>query len=162
MSMIEPVTRASQLWRQMTDVQRRMAADAFWQQGEAGPEHAEVVGLLSRRLNFRAKSVLALPVDRKVKYTAGLAAVSDAVAGRLLVGYHLAHQRLMMGRFLDAVGVPHTDGLIDDEAEPSVDRGKVIPAARALREEFPDEDVALYLATLQLQDPGTWGVLAEV
>jgi hypothetical protein len=161
MTSVEPTTRPSQLWKLMTDEQRRLAAEAFWQEGESGPEHAEVVGLLSRRLNFRVKSVLALPVEKKVRFTAGLAAVSDGVAGRLLVGYHLAHQRPMMAAFLDAIGVPHEDGLIDDEAEPAVDQAKVMPAARTLREQFPAEDVILYFATLQLQDPETWGALSD-
>jgi len=160
MSEREPITRASQLWKRMTDDQRSRAAEAFWKEGEAGAEHAEVVGLLSRRLNFRVKSILALPVERKVKYTAGLAAVSDAVAGRLLIAYHLGHQRPMMGRFLDALGIAHEDGLIDDEASPSVDPEKVPAAAAALRESYPADDVDLYFSTLLLQDPDTWGALA--
>jgi hypothetical protein len=161
MSIHEPVTRAAQLWRMMTESQRRMAAEAFWQEGETGAEHAEVVGLLSRRLNFRVKSVLSLPADRKAKYTAGLAAVSDGVAGRLLVVYHLTYQRPMMGQFLDTLGVAHDNGLIHDEVDPAVDQEKILPAARALREHFPADDVQLYFATLQLQDPETWGTLAE-
>lgn len=160
MSEQAPITRASQLWKRMTDQQRSRAAEAFWREGEAGAEHAEVVGLLSRRLNFRVKSVLALPVDRKVKYTAGLAAVSDAVAGRLLIAYHLGQQRPMMGRFLDALGIAHEDGLIDDQVTPTVDPAKVPAAVTALREAHPTEDVDLYLSTLLLQDPGTWAVLA--
>lgn len=155
------VTRASQLWKQMTDGQRGRAAEAFWKEGQAGAEHAEIVGLLSRRLNFRVKSVLALPLGRKVQYTAGLASVSDGVAGRLLIAYHLAHQRPMMAQFLDALGIPHDDGLIDDDVQPTVDAGKVPAAARALYADHPAEDVRLYLATLLLQDPGTWAGLAE-
>lgn len=158
----EPITRASQLWKRMTDDQRTRAAQAFWQDGEAGPEHAEVVGLLSRRLNFRVKSVLAMPVDRKVKYTAGLAGVSDGVAGRLLVAYHLTHQRPMMAKFLDGLGISHEDGLIDDEVQPTVPEDKVPAAAEALRQEYAAEDVDLYFATLLLQDPGTWGALAPL
>ncbi len=160
MTQPEPITRASQLWKQMTDSQRARAAEAFWKEGQAGAEHAEVVGLLSRRLNFRVKSVLALPLERKVKYTAGLAGVSDGVAGRLLIAYHLAHQRPMMAQFLDALAIPHEDGLIDDEVQPTVDAEKVPAAARSLFADHPVEDVRLYLATLLLQDPGTWGVLA--
>jgi hypothetical protein len=160
MSEQEPVTRASQLWKRMTDDQRSRAAEAFWKEGEAGAEHAEVVGLLARRLNFRVKSILALPVEKKVKYTAGLAAVSDAVAGRLLIAYHLGYQRPMMGQFLDALGIAHEDGLIDDEAAPSVDPEKVPAAVAALREAYPADDVDLYFSTLLLQDPDTWGALA--
>ena len=161
MSDVEEITRASQLWKLMTDAQRRSAAEAFWGEGEAGAEHAEVVGLLSRRLNFRVKSVLALPVDRKAKYTAGLAAVSDGVAGRLLVTFHLTHQRPMMSTFLDALGIGHENGLIADDAAPALDASKLPEAVAALREQYPLEDVNLYLHTLRLQDHATWSGLGE-
>lgn len=157
MSDVEQITRASQLWKLMTDAQRQAAAEAFWSEGEAGAEHAEVVGLLSRRLNFRVKSVLALPLEKKARYTAGLAAVSDGVAGRLLVTYHLGRQRPMMGAFLDALAIPHDNGLITEETTPSFDASKLPDAVATLRGQFPLEDVNLYLHTLRLQDHATWG-----
>ena len=158
---VEEITRASQLWKMMTDDQRRSAAEAFWSAGEAGAEHAEIVGLLSRRLNFRVKSVLALPLEKKAKYTAGLAAVSDGVAGRLLVTFHLAKQRPMMAAFLDVLGVSHEDGLISEESAPSLDREKLPAAVQAIRDAYPAEDVNLYLHTLRLQDHATWGAVGE-
>jgi hypothetical protein len=159
MSDVEQITRASQLWKLMTEAQRRRAAEAFWSEGDAGAEHAEIVGLLSRRLNFRVKSVLALPPDRKAKYTAGLAAVSDGVAGRLLVTFHLTHQRPMMSTFLDALGIAHDHGLIADDSAPALDASKLPAAIAALREQYPAEDVDLYLHTLRLQDHQTWSGL---
>lgn len=158
---VEQITRASQLWKMMTDAQRQLAAEAFWSEGEAGAEHAEIIGLLSRRLNFRVKSVLALPLEKKAKYTAGLAAVSDGVAGRLLVTFHLARQRPMMSTFLDALGITHDNGLISDETAPALDADKLPDAVKVLREQYPAEDVDLYLHTLRLQDHATWGVVAE-
>lgn len=158
---VTAITRASQLWKLMTEGQRKRAAEAFWSEGETGAEHAEVVGLLSRRLNFRVKSVLALPLDKKVKYTAGLAAVSDGVAGRLLVTFHLAHQRPMMSTFLDALGIPHDNGLIADDAQPSLDTAKLPDAVTALRGQYPPEDVDLYLHTLRLQDHATWSGVSQ-
>jgi hypothetical protein len=157
MSDVEQITRASQLWKLMTEGQRKGAAEAFWSEGEAGAEHAEVLGLLSRRLNFRVKSVLALPLEKKVKYTAGLAAVSDGVAGRLLVTFHLSKQRPMMAVVLDALGIAHENGLISDESQPTVDAEKLPAAVTAIKEQFPAEDVNLYLHTLRLQDHATWG-----
>lgn len=158
---VHSIIRASQLWKLMTDEQRKRAAEAFWSEGEAGAEHAEVVGLLSRRLNFRVKSVLALPLEKKVKYTAGLAAVSDGVAGRLLVTFHLAHQRPMMSTFLDALGIPHDNGLIADDSQPSLDAARLPDAVKAIRDQHPVEDVDLYLHTLRLQDHATWSGVAE-
>lgn len=158
---VEQITRASQLWKLMTEAQRKGAAEAFWNEGDAGAEHAEVVGLLSRRLNFRVKSVLALPLEKKVKYTAGLAAVSDGVAGRLLVTFHLAKQRPMMSAFLDGLGIAHENGLIADDARPQVEPAKLAEAVGSIREQYAPEDVSLYLHTLRLQDHATWGGVAE-
>ena len=148
MSDVEQITRASQLWKLMTEGQRRQAAEAFWAEGEAGAEHAEVIGLLSRRLNFRVKSVLALPIEKRASFTA---------AGRLLVTFHLTHQRAMMGTFLDALGISHDNGLIADDAAPAMDEAKLPEAVAALRTQYPAEDVDLYLHTLRLQDHKTWG-----
>ena len=42
------------------------------------------------------------------------------------------------------------------------DAGKLAPAAAQLGEQFPAEDVSLYLNTLLCQDPETWGGLKEI
>ncbi|MNC86006.1 hypothetical protein D3C83_16330 [compost metagenome] len=88
--------------------------------------------------------------------------MSELVAARLLVAYHLAHQRAMMGSFLDALGIKHENGLIEEEevAPPTADR--LGEAAQAIAGQYPAEDVALYLSTLVWQDPDTWGPLADV
>jgi hypothetical protein len=84
------------------------------------------------------------------------------VAARLLVAYHLAHQRPMMGRFLDELGIAHEDGLIADENMSPPPPDRLVAAARALASAFPADDVSLYLSTLLWQDPETWGSLADV
>ena len=104
--------RPARLWRLMPLEQRVSAAASFWQDEQAALEQAEAVALIARHIKFRPKSVLALPVEKKAKHLASLAQVSDLLAARLLVSYHLEHQRPMMGAFLDALGVAHEDGLI--------------------------------------------------
>ena len=88
--------------------------------------------------------------------------LSELLAARLLVAYHLQHQRPMMAAFLDALGIQHEDGLIADEEiePPGPDRLK--QAAETLAAAFPPEDVSLYFSTLVWQDPDTWGTLAEI
>jgi hypothetical protein len=64
----------------------------------------------------------------------------------------------MMGAFLDALGITHDNGLIqDDEVKP--DATKLAPAAAQLAQQYPAEHVSLYLNTLLVQDPATWGGL---
>jgi hypothetical protein len=98
-------------------------------------------------------------VDRKAKHLATLGAVPDAVAARALIVYHLAEQRAMMGAFLDALGIKHENGLIEEDAV-KPDGDKIGPAAAALAQQFPPDDVRIYLNTLLSQDPETWGGLA--
>ena len=153
--------RPSQLWKQLSAERRLQAAAAFWRDEHAPAEQAEAVMTIAQRIKFRPKSVVALPIDRRARQLANLNAVSELVAARLLVDYHLDQQRPMMGRFLDALGVKHENGLIDDENLEAPDAERLKAAARAIAAEHPAEDVAVYLATLVWQDPETWGSLTE-
>jgi hypothetical protein len=151
------LARPAALWKAMSDAERRLAAEAFWDDSESIVEQAEVMALIARKLNFRFKSVQSMSTERKVKHLMALGNVSDGVAGRLLVAYHLAHQRPMMAAFLDALGIEHENGLIAQDATPAPDVEKLTAAATTIRGAFPGPAVDLYFATLALQDPETWG-----
>ena len=155
------IPRPSQLWKQLSTERKRQAADAFWLDESAANEQAEAIGLIAQRIKFRLKSVITMPVEKKSHYVLAMPAVSEMLAARLLVAYHLAHQRPMMGAFLDALGIKHEEGIIAEEnvAPPSTDALK--KAAKTLAASYPAEDVSLYLSTLVWQDPDTWGALAE-
>ena len=143
----------------MTLDQRTRAARAFWEDPEATDDQVQAAFLIAQQKKFRPKTVIGLDVDRKAKHLATLGAVPDAVAARALIVYHLAEQRAMMGAFLDALGIKHENGLIEEDAvKPDVD--KIGPAAAALAQQFPPDDVRIYLNTLLSQDPETWGGLA--
>jgi hypothetical protein len=139
--------------------QRVSAAAAFWRDEQAALEQAEAVALIARQIKFRPKSVLALPVEKKAKHLATMAQVSDLLAARLLVAYHLEHQRPMMGAFLDALGIAHEDGLIKDESPKAPDSDTLEKGVAALTAAYPKADVARYFWTLLWQDPETWGGL---
>src|SRR5579862_2795481 len=95
----------SRLWRQMTPVQRLAAANAFWVDEEAVDDQVQAAMLIAQQKRFRIKTVIGLDVDRKSRHLASLASLPDTIAARVLVLYHLAAQRPMMGRFLDALGI---------------------------------------------------------
>jgi hypothetical protein len=117
--------------------------------------------LISQQKKFRPKTVVALDEDRKARHLASLASLPEGLAARALVVYHLAEQRPMMGAFLDALGIAHENGLIQDEGV-TPDPQKISAAAAKIAQEFPAENVSLYLNTLLCQDPGTWSALADV
>jgi hypothetical protein len=159
MSQSSEEVRPARLWRQMPLDDRVSAAGAFWRDEQAALEQAEAVALIARHVKFRPKSVLGLPVEKKARHLASLAQVSDLLAARLLVAYHLEHQRPMMGAFLDALGIPHEDGLIKDESPAAPEAGTLDQAVAALSAAYPKTDVARYFWTLLWQDPETWGGL---
>jgi hypothetical protein len=145
----------------MSPEQRKRAAEAFWRDSESPDiqvQQMEVVGTLARRLNFRTKSILSLPVERKARHLAQLNDVSDAVAMRALVAYHFADQRPLMSAFLDALGLAHENGLITAEEVPPPTLAQIQSALDAVRGtgSFPSEDVAFYLRTLVSLDSETW------
>lgn len=148
----------SRLWKNLTPDQRAIAADAFWrdEQGDVEVQHAEAVFAIARRLNFRAKSVYALPLERRAKLLAQLPEVTDSVATRALIAYHFVAQRDLMGAFLDALGIAHERGLIKDETVAPPAQERITAAVATVRAHFPARDVDLYLRTLAALDPETW------
>jgi len=156
------IPRPSLLWKLLTPERKQRAAEAFWQDEHAAIEQAEALAAIAMRIKFRIKSAQALPTEKKARHLVALGNVSEMIAARLLVAYHLTHQRPMMASFLDALGIGHEDGLIADEDLKAPPPEKLGDAARTLGASYPSEDVALYLSTLIWQDPETWGPLADL
>lgn len=153
---------ASRLWSALDPDTRAAAARALYARasraGDAGRAEADLA--VARALRFRESAVRRLPVERRVHYLCRAARPDDALAASLLVAFHLAARSRMLAAFLDALGIPHDDGLIREghRLEP--------PAAAALEaavdrlfETFPAEEVGLYLASLLAVDSDTWGGL---
>jgi hypothetical protein len=151
--------RPQRVWRQMPIDLRTSAAKAFWADEQAALEQAEAVALIARQIKFRPKSVLSLTHDKKARHLAGLSQVSDLLAARLLIAYHLEHQRPMMGAFLDLLGIAHEDGLIKDEEPKAPEAATLDKAVKELSAKFPKTDVARYFWALLWQDPETWAGL---
>jgi hypothetical protein len=159
--MTEPALTPTRLWKSMTPAQRLAAAQAFWLDEQATDDQIQAVGLIAQQRKFRAKTVVEMDVERKARQLSGINNLPETIAARVLVLYHLAEKRPMMAAFLDALGLAHENGLIqEDNAKPDV--SKLGSAVSAIRESFPAEDVTLYLNTLVCQDPETWGALTEI
>jgi hypothetical protein len=154
--------RPSKLWRRLPLERRIDAAGLFWDDEHSADQQMEAVASIATHMKFRPRSVLALAPDKRAKYLAQLPTITDAIAARALVNYHLERQRPMMAAFLDLLGIPHENGLITEETVAKPDPEKVRKAAADLATAYPQEDVSLYLATLVSQDPETWEGLIEV
>ena len=154
--------RPSRLWRRMSAERRLTAAELFWNDDQSADQQIEAVAALATHMKFRTKSVLGLPLEKRAKYLSTLATISDTIAARALVNYHLEHQRQMMAAFLDSLGITHENGLINEEAVAKPDPDKLRAAATELASTFPPDEVSLYFSTLVSQDPETWGDLAQL
>lgn len=151
----------SRMWKRMTLDQRERVARTFWSDPDATDDQVQAALLIAQQKKFRPKTVIGLDLDRKARHLATLGSLPDSTAARALVIYHLSDQRPMMTAFLDALGIAHENGLIqEDDVKP--DSAKIPAAVEQLRSQFPKEDVELYLNTLLCQDPETWGALGEI
>jgi hypothetical protein len=151
--------RPSALWKELSSEKRLVAAEAFWNDEHGMEQQVEVIVTLARKLNFRPKSLQSLPLERRTKMLAGMSDVSDAVASRALIAYHLTAERPMMAAFLDALGIEHDNGLITAEDVTAPDQAKLAEAVQAIKTGFPADAVRVYLHTLVLLDGDTWAGL---
>jgi hypothetical protein len=156
------IPRPSILWKHLAAEQRRQAAEAFWSDAGVTAEHAEAIAAIAKHLKFRPKSVAVLPVARKAQYLLSLPAIPESLALRLLIYYHIEHQRPMMAAFLDELGIKHENGLISDETVVPPDADKIRAAVQKIAASFSAADVALYLSTLSWQDSETWALLTTL
>jgi hypothetical protein len=154
--------RPTRIWKRLSPERRLEAATVFWTDEQSTDQQVEAVTGLASHMKFRTKSVIGLPLERKAKYLASYPGISDSIAARALVAYHLEHQRPMMGEFLDALGIAHENGLISEESVDKPDAERVRTAAAQLSEKYPAEDVSLYFSTLVSQDPETWDALTDM
>ena len=159
--MTDTTMTPSRLWKHMTAEQRLRAASALWRDDQATDDQMHAALLIAKQMKFRPKTVAGLDDDRKARYLASVPNLPEDIAARILVLYHVAEQRPMMGAFLDAVGVAHENGLIEGDVV-APDPTKIAAAAAAIAREYPAHDVSLYLNTLLWQDPAAWGRLDGV
>ena len=138
------------------------AAGLFWDDEHSAEQQMEAVSAIAAHMKFRPRSVIALAPEKRAKYLAQLPAISDTIAARALVNYHLERQRPMMSAFLDLLGIAHENGLIAEENVAKPDAAKVQQAVKELAAKFPADEVSLYLSTLVSQDPETWEALIDV
>lgn len=151
------------LWRALPREARLEAAHSFW---ERPTEEAAVAAAqeIVKILRVRPQAFHKVPLDQRVRAVAGLAAPPDTLAEALLISLHVDARRDLLVAFLDALAIPHEEGMIDDESDdfdpPAAEA--VRAALPALLERFPAAQIAVYWNALWLQDGERWAALAEV
>jgi len=156
-------TTATRLWKSLDKDERLAAAAAFWR--DTPPELAgTALGAVVRARKLRPQVARTLSDEQRTQALAGVLEPGETVAASLLVALHLSARRPMLGAFLDALGLPHEDGLLKEEADAQAlpDAARLGAATDTLKASFPPRQVDTYLNTLWLQDPERWAALAEL
>jgi len=148
------------LWPQLDRETQQLAAEALYLDTVARREADQAIAAAIR---FRDAAVRRLPAAERVRYLLKAVRPDDSLASALLLAMHLEHRRPLLSAFLDKLGIPQDDGVIDadfDLEPPAVEQ--LSSATRELRENFPHDDVQLYMASLIALDPDAWGGLTEL
>jgi hypothetical protein len=150
---------ATRLWKSLPPEERRAAAATFFAEPPQELAGAALTALVKAR-NLRPQAARALAPDAQARILATVLDPGEPLAQGLLVSLHLGHRRALLGAFLDALSLPHEDGVLKEEADsaPPVDVEKAKAAVAALAS-YPPAEVRTYLNTLWLQDPDRWAAL---
>ena len=153
------------IWQKLDRELRLQAAQAFythdWEDGgvQTGVADAKVAAVL----RFRPIAVRKLPVEQRARTLANSVRPDAELASAMLMAFHIEHRQAMMAGFLDAMEIPHENGLIDGEHELEIEnKKKLASAVDEILKTYPRPEVDLYLATLYLTDPKTWHLVPEV
>ncbi len=112
-------------------------------------------GEVAKALKFRPQAIKKLPMERRAKKARSLIEVQhNAELCYELFGTYLVqtHKDLVTG-FLDATGVEHEDGMIQNIDTASPESEKIAAAVVDLDKRHDPEDVTLYLALAAEQWP---------
>jgi hypothetical protein len=120
-------------------------------------------GEVASSLHFRPQSIRKLPMEQRAKRARMLieSGRKAELAYEILGGYLMKTCKELVTAFLDATGVKHEAGMIEDVETAKPDPARIAPAVADLDARFAPEDVTLYLVLCAEQWPGepTFGKL---
>jgi hypothetical protein len=85
----------------------------------------------------------------------------ELTAANLIRTWLLKKHTPMLAQFLEALGIPHKDGVVDDLPE-KVDDEKLKNAIEGLLQKYPKELVAVYLHAFNTMNDPKWKLLEEM
>jgi hypothetical protein len=152
---------AARLWKRLDREDRLVAASHFWRD-----PHGELLGpalsAIVKARHLRPQVARSMPPEEQARALASLMEPGETVAAGLLVALHLGDRRALLKTFLDALGLPHEDGVLKEEGEgQALAEGALRSAVQALLANHPRSHVEVYLNTLWLQDPERWQGLPD-
>ncbi len=150
------------VWDIMDDDDRRAAAAALWRDADH-EARAVVEGTLAKELKFRPHALRKLPVEKLVARLVRMAPkMPDTLLFQFLFYLHMSERRPLMVEFLDAVGVPHEDGVLNLEEDADPPAAETVEKAGRGLLETHGHQALVYLATLMVADDRLWAGLKPI
>lgn len=85
----------------------------------------------------------------------------DLVTGNLLRGWLIKRHTPLLCDFLDALGIEHKDGMVEDLPE-TMEADKVTAAVSVILEKYPAQVVAVYLHTFNSMNDTRWTAIDDL
>jgi len=107
------------VWDLMTEDEKKLAAAALWTNADRESRMA-IEMVLAKDMKFRPQSVRKLSMEQVAPRLARLAPeLAETAFFQFLFHLHMTERRELMVEYLDAVGLPHKEGVLDlpDDAE---------------------------------------------
>jgi hypothetical protein len=160
--MQEMTTR--QIWATLTLQEREDACLAFWQGTDSLSREAQprVLRDLAAALRFREVFLKRTPPVEKARHLRRLvdSPALRQYADEVLRSWLLVRKNAILICFVEAQGMAHTGGLIDDQvAKPDV--ASLRKGIAAIRAQFPPRDVALYMSVMLAAGGEFWTGLKD-
>lgn len=160
--MIEMTTK--QLWTALTPAEKEDACLAVWEGTDTFSRDAQpkVLKELATALRFREMFLKRLKPLEKARH---LRRLLDTPALRYLFddvfrSWMVARKTPMLIAFVEAQGMAHSDGIVDDAAKaPSV--ATLRKGVCAVRDQFPPREAALYMGVMLAAGGDFWAGLPE-
>ena len=157
-----PFERTSgRIWKRLTREERVAAAAAFWREPPEAVVGTALTGIVRAR-HMRPQVARSLSPEARADALASVLDPGETLASSLLVALHLGERRPLLAAFLDALGLPHEDGVLKEDessAPPPLAEAGARAAVKAIASAHPRREVETYLNTLWLQDPERWAIL---
>jgi hypothetical protein len=119
--------------------------------------------VVAKEMKFRPQSVRKLSAERVAPRLARLAAdMPETAFFQFLFHFHMAEGRKLMVEYLDAVGLPHDEGVLDlpEDAEAPTAEAAEGPARDLVAKH--GREALVYLGTLAVADAEFWDAMLPV
>jgi hypothetical protein len=150
---------AVRLWKRLEREEKVAAAGRFF--AEPSQEvYGSALGAIIKARHLRPQVARSMSPEEQARALSSVLDPGEPVAAALLVALHLGARREMLATFLDAIGLPHEDGILKEEADAAtLDDRQLRAGLDALKTRFNPHQIRTYLNTLWLQDPDRWEAL---